>query len=236
MYIGVHPFLRRLHIWIGLLLLLPLTGIALTAVLLAHDRDLGLGDIVIESDWLPQEWLRATAKAPAVRAWLVIGEGDALIGTKRGLYAMGGGRLQPVAGLPPLDVRALRGWQGEVFVAARQGLWLSAHGRWHRLYQGDAHGINVDDEGNLYLAAHRAALVSRDGGASWQPLEGVRAGLAELEAGGPLKLKQLVRELHSGRLIVGRQREWIWIDAVSGLLLLTALIGVYRWRKQRNPY
>ncbi|MDX8407749.1 MAG: hypothetical protein R8L58_05115 [Mariprofundaceae bacterium] len=241
MYTGVHPLLRQLHIWIGLLILLPVVLISITAIMLAHDKDLGLKDIRLQAEWLPDGWLKhSDSKDAEIKADLAGDAGSALIGTKSGLYYLEGNTLTAVPALQGMDIRSLKHWQGEVLVAARQGAFLSGHGTWNRLYEGDARSIDADDDGNLYVAAHhKGLLISHDGGQSWQVATDIGkqlATLTELEPTRDIELKRLIKGLHSGRILVGKRSEWLWIDTISGLLLFSSLIGVFRWWKKRNIY
>ena len=241
MYTGVHPILRRLHIWIGLLILLPIALVSMTAIMLAHDKDLGLKDIRIQGEWLPDSWLKhRDDKDAEIKAYLAGEAGSALIGTKSGLYYLEGNTLTEVQALQGMDVHALKRWQGEVLAATRQGAFLSAHGTWHQLYQGDARSIDADNDGNLYVAAHhKGLLVSHDGGQSWQEAADIGKQLATLTELNPTRdidLKRLIKELHRGRMLVGNRDEWLWIDIISGLLLFTSFIGVFRWWKKRNLF
>ncbi len=243
MFTGVHPLLRRLHIWIGLLMLVPIIIVSITAILLAHDRDLGLKGMMIQADWLPAAWIKQEHKSE-VKAYLAGGEGTALIGTKSGLYYLESGpegsKLTAIPELQGMDIRALRRWQDGVLVAARQGVFLSMHGRWQQLYKGDAHAVDTDEDGNLYVAAHHQGLIiSRDGGQSWQADKAIGSQLAKLADSEPahgMELKKLIKDMHTGGLLVGKGNERNWIDIISGLLLFMSLIGVYRWWKKRNIY
>lgn len=242
MYTGVHPFLRRLHIWIGFLILLPTMLIAVTAILLAHDQDLGLKEITLSGRWLPASWLKEHQQ-PEISAYLVLNatpqNQTALIGSESGLLLFDNATLSPVADMQGVDVRALSHWQGEVFVAARQGVWLSAHGHWRQIYQGDALGIDADADGNLYVTTQKQeVMVSRDGGDHWQEADVVSGFKALTQSNEPhgIELKKLIRQLHSGRKLVGKNNEIMWIDIISGLLIFTSLIGIYRWWKKRNIY
>jgi len=239
MYTGVHPILRSLHTFFGLLVLLPVVFVSVTSILLTHDKDLGLDDLTVQSRWLPDSWLQPPS-TPAINAYLAGDEGNALIGTTAGLYQLAQGKLSAVPGLEGTDIRTLYRWEGQVFAAGKQGVFLSAHNKWYRLFEGDARNVDVDDNGTLYVTTPQQTLwISRDGGESWQSSEALTAGLSTLAVAPPepgIKLRALVRNLHTGRLLVGEKDEWIWIDAVSGTLLFISLIGAFRWWKKRNVY
>jgi len=80
--------------------------------------------------------------------------------------------------------------------------------------------------------------VTRDGGDHWQEADVVSGFKALTQSNEPhgIELKKLIRQLHSGRKLVGKNNEIMWIDIISGLLIFTSLIGIYRWWKKRNIY
>jgi len=239
MYTGVHPILRSLHTWIGLLILIPVIFVSATAILLAHDKDLGLPELTVQNSWLPDAWVQPPA-TPVITAYLAGAGGAALIGTDAGLYQLSQGNLTVMAGMESMDIRAMRRWEGQVFVAAKQGIYLSAHNKWYQLYDGDAQDVDVDENGTLYVTTPQNSLwISGDGGENWQESPTVPARLSAMTVESPdqgIALKTLIRNLHTGRLVVGESDEWIWIDSISGLLLFISLIGAFRWWKKRNVY
>jgi hypothetical protein len=41
-------------------------------------------------------------------------------------------------------------------------------------------------------------------------------------------------DLHTGKALLGKHAEWLWIDLVGGALLFLSLTGVYLWWRGRR--
>lgn len=239
MFLGLLPAMRKIHIWIGLGVLLPVLIVCITAILLAHDRELKLESISLSHPWLPGYTATSKRHDLEVKAVLHVNDG-LLVGTKSGLYLWRDGTLTPVEAFNGKDIRSIVAWTGGVMVACKQGVWAQAHGQWIRIYAGDAHGIAVDDSGWFYLAAHRKGLLfSDDGGQTWRAAGDTNEKLLKMspDRPGTLDLKKLIKDMHTGKAFTGKSAEWMWIDALSGLLILSSLLGFFIWwRKRRNYY
>ena len=108
---------RDWHNWVSVILLLPMLLVGLTAVFLAHKKELGLNELDVTAyvSWLPGYGDGALARgAPEVRAFLLAPDGRTYVGTQRGstLHAWS----------PPLRPTVQRRWRGRGRLEIRRQL------------------------------------------------------------------------------------------------------------------
>lgn len=231
---------RSIHLWVSITVALPILLVALTALLMAHDRTLKLREIELPAHWLPglrgepQPGLevRALAEQRETR-WL---------GTREGLWQQQAGHWAKVDGLERADVRALLPLaDGRVLAASRQGLFaVGADGRAKRLQRGDFWTLAQQTDGSLLAVARDSQLLaSHDGGKSWQAahadtLEELSSQVAQ-QPPRSITVSQLVKDLHTGKALLGGAAEWVWIDVLAGSLSLLIGTGLWMWwRGQRR--
>lgn len=224
---------RNWHIWVSLTLALPILIVAVTAIFIAHDKSLGLDEVPVAAGWLPGYAMEAgkpTNHEP--RALLVTSAGEQLVGLRNGLYRLDGETLTPVAALAGTQVRALVEAPWGRVAAAKNGVWVERDGRWMRSIEADAWNASLRPDGGVTVALKDEGLmVSRDG-VSWTADATVARALAALPAGAEgeaTTMHKLVMDLHTGKALLGKRAEWIWIDLIGFAMALLALTGVYMW-------
>jgi hypothetical protein len=221
--------LRSWHAWISIALALPIVIVSATAILIAHDKDLGTKSIALAG---PGE---GAAAAFELKAFLEVADGTRYFGTKHGLVADAPDDAPvKVAALGEEEVRDLAASGEAVFAAGKGGLWsLRGDGTWTRAMAGDFWSVSVS--GPVLFAATREQLWrSDDGGASFRPSSFADDALSDYAAvhGAPAyTLDKLVMDLHTGKLFFGKDLEWLWIDAVGAVMLFLSLSGVVIWRR-----
>ena len=228
---------RSWHTWSSLILSLPILIVALSAIFIAHRKALGTDEVNVAANWLPG-YQAANAKAGRnePRSKLVTAAGDTYVGTLNGLYRLSGGQLTAVEELAGTQIRGLAEAPWGRVAAAKGGIWLEQDGKWQRVQKGDAWSAASQPDGSVIVAIRdKGLLVSRDG-QRWQPEAQVAAAIAALPAEAePLTLGRLIMDLHTGKALLGKDGEWIWIDLVGLTMSLLALTGVYMWwRGQRR--
>jgi len=224
------PVIRRWHMWLGVFLLIPIIIVSITAILLAHEGALGLGRIGFYPQWLPG-FTHRKPRAPEVKAIRIMPDGRMYIGNRSGLYMMSQDKLQTVKALKGRSIRGIELHGQTLYVTTRKGVWMMDGSSWRHIYRGDAHGISVDNEGTIYIAAHKnGVMASTDGGQHWAEVKEVRAALASLPRPAHRRsLEGFIRDMHKGKAILGSAWAWVWIDLLSVLISGLAFFGVIMW-------
>lgn len=232
---------RNWHIWVSVILSLPILIVAATAVFIAHKKALGTDEMTVAANWLPG-YRGAAAKLGRneARAGLTTAGGETWIATNGGLYRLTSKQLVAIEALAGTQVRGLAEAPWGRVAAAKNGIWLQENGGdkpWRRVHRGDAWSAASQPDGSIVVALKdQGLLLSRDG-QRWQSDAHVTSALASLPAGAaePMTLGKLIMDLHTGRALLGKEGEWIWIDLVGLAISLLALTGVYMWwRNQRR--
>lgn len=217
---------RQFHLWSGILLGLPMLIVGITAVLLAHEKSLGLPGIAVPFLQMSSDQkleLDASAEDAQGRLWL---------GGKQGLYVQHlDGRIEKQA---DLEVKQLLSHTEQLWIASKSGLFSLRGTHLQQHLNGETKGISLLADGRL-MANHksRGALLSEDG-ESWQAWAGNNAlAAAQASQTQPYTLDELVMDLHTGKLLFGKQGEWIWIDLLGVFLCALGLTGVWIWWRSR---
>ncbi|WP_374633757.1 PepSY-associated TM helix domain-containing protein [Ferrovibrio sp.] len=226
---------RWWHKWLGIVLSLPLLLVAVTAILLAHDRALGLRQISVVADWLPAYGDAATGIE--IRAAQRLLDTD-YMATRQGLFALRDGQVETIAALRGTEMRDLAIADGRLYGAARNGIWLrDADGTWRHVLKAEAWSVNVRPDGAILAATRERGLaVSMDGGIQWESENAAARAIAEQSGIDPraTNLGRLVLDLHTGKAILGRQLEWLWIDITGAALVFLAVSGLVMWLRARR--
>jgi hypothetical protein len=229
---------RTWHIWVSLILSLPILIVAATAVFIAHKKAIGTEEINVAANWLPG-YRSAAAKLGRneMRASLTTAGGETWVATNSGLYRLDGEQLVATEALAGTQVRALAEAPWGRIAAAKNGIWLEKDGQWQRVQKGDAWSAASQPNGSIVVALKDKGLLWSSDGQHWQTDARLVAALASLPADTtePLTLGKLIIDLHTGKAFFGKDGEWIWVDLVGLAISLLALTGVYMWwRGQRR--
>ncbi|MBS4053076.1 MAG: PepSY domain-containing protein [Methylomonas sp.] len=221
---------RHWHAWLSIVLSIPLFLVGVTAVLIAHNKTLGLKDMPL--NWLSDSPMRA-AELPEIRASLSSRDGRRFLGGKSGLYVLQHDKIHAVAALAGSEVRSLSENQQLLVAAGSMGAWLLNGETWRAVYRKPVHQAHIGADNSIFLATvEHGLLVSRDLGASWQADQ---PSLAALQTLPPAAVREnysfnkLVMDVHTGKAFMGKSWEWLWIDCLGLLLVFLALSGVYLW-------
>lgn len=223
---------RIWHAWLSVILSLPLFIIGATAVCLAHGKTLGLNKMGIDALWLPGYAMAANKQEPVVVKAAFAVDGAWYVGAKTGLFMLSEGRAEAVEALRGADVRSIAASAGKVVAGARNGVWLGAGKRWQRIHAVEVFAAGFMADGSIFaLPAGGGLIVSRDDGRSWANDAAGSDVLMRLPAANEeaLTMNRLVMDLHTGKALLGRHWEWLWIDILGGIMIFLSLTGVYLW-------
>ncbi|MBI3140596.1 MAG: hypothetical protein HYZ19_01880 [Rhodocyclales bacterium] len=227
---------RDWHNWVSVLLLVPTLLVGLTAVFLAHRKELRLNefDLTPMAARLPgYGGASATQARLDLRASLATTDGWQWIGTPNGLYRILDGHAQPVPELAGEPVRGLAAAPWGLVAAARNGIWIERGEGWHRVHKGDAWNASANPDGSVTVALRNEGLLVSREGRQWRRDSAVTDALAALPPeqapGERITLGRLMFDLHTGRALLGREGEWIWIDLLGGVWVFLGFTGLYLW-------
>ena len=225
--------LRGWHAWISVLLVVPVIIVSATAILIAHDKDLGTKNVPLE---LPGAASIGAAEYE-LKSLQVLADGTTLFGTKYGLFEQRPGAVPTkVAVLGEAEVRGFQPVDGALLAASKEGLWRLEAGQWSKLHGGDFFSVS-SAAGTVYATGKTELYASTDGGRTFvqSPLADESfADYASINGAPPYTLNKLVMDLHTGKLFFGEHGEWIWIDAVGGVMLFLSISGLVIWRRSEK--
>lgn len=224
---------RKWHIWVSLILALPILIVAVTAIFIAHDKSLKLEEVPVSVGWLPGYAMQAGKPGNhEPRALLLTRSGEQWVGLRHGLYRVEGETLRAVPALAGTQVRGLAEASWGRVVAAKNGVWVERDGTWTRAIDADAWNVSLRPDGGVTVALKDEGLQVSHDGVTWTADVAVGRALAALPASAQdetMNMHKLVMDLHTGKAFLGKRAEWIWIDLIGVAMALLALTGVYMW-------
>lgn len=228
--------LRNWHSWVSVVLVLPIVIVSATAILIAHERALGLKQAPVS---LPGGLGAQAAEAPDVRATARTADGEYLVATNKGLLVKTANGFTPVKGVAVEDFRIVAAYPDTVLAAGKGGVWLKEkQGDWTRVLKGDAWWAVRNADGSLSATVKdKGLMVSHDAGRHWKADKALKTDLVAYAKDAPpepLTLHKLVMDLHTGKFFFGKTGEWIWIDAVGGVMLFLSFSGLIIWMRARR--
>lgn len=227
---------RRIHLWIGVILAIPMTLMAITGILIAMRS--------VTHIQIPMRWLGAETipdRLP-INAFVQGPDGAAWIGNAQGLYRVADGRAEAVPHFDGQEVVGLAFPAGAVLpvVATRMAVWVEGGGQWAPARRGRVRQLTTLPDGRvLAIAGGRGEMadgkpfVSADG-KDWTPYApALRANMALPQLNDPkVALHQAMRELHSGAWFFGKgPGEMVWSNILGWVLTGLSLTGLWIWLK-----
>ncbi len=146
--------IRKLHKWVFLALGLPLALVGLTTFFIAHEKTLGLKEIVF--------LIAATAEPLEIRSSANIGS-ELWLGTKDGIFRLDGDRATPIEASPKDEIRAMAAAGGAVLFAGKKGLWRYEDGKAIKAHDADCWHVAVIASGFSATCKDVGLLLSEDG-------------------------------------------------------------------------
>ncbi|MDX8129400.1 PepSY domain-containing protein [Methylomonas sp. OY6] len=223
---------RHWHAWLSVLLSIPAFLVGMTAILIAHNKTLGLNGVSVDVGWLPGLTPNAQA-APDIRSTLSLADGRRFIGGKAGLFVLENNKLTAVSELAGYEIRSLAANPNNVAAAGNRGVWLNSGGNWRQIYRQAAHSVQIGDDGIIRIATQNSGLLFSDNsGANWRPDAATLKAFEQLPAEAlreDYSVGKLILDVHTGKAFLGKHWEWLWIDLLGGLLVFLCLSGVYLW-------
>ncbi|MBW3517181.1 PepSY domain-containing protein [Shewanella sp. NKUCC01_JLK] len=219
--------LRKWHIWLGVILLLPIAIVALTAVFIAHDKLLGLKQITLGIPVTEPAEIKTLLPLQA-DIWLAAGKfGIARQQLKEGMVS------PSVMELAGVDIRQLLAVQDNILAAGNQGIYLRQGETWSQTLKADIHQLSADGLAILAVAKDNQLYRSED----YQTWQKITLPIAVESLHGETQYytaSKLVMDLHTGKAIFGKAGEWIWIDVIGLAIFFLTFSGVILWWRRRQ--
>jgi len=203
---------RKLHVWGGVLIAIPMLIIGVSTIFIAHGDAWGAKQITFGEVKPDAELKRVLTTAQGI-----------MLGGKQGVVLLDDTGQVKQSWLPQLDIKALRELNGQVYASGKMGLYQQQQDDWLQLYQGDVEDMTLQ-QGKLTLLVKHVGLVQQQG-QEWQVL---RADSGKEEA---RNLDKLMMDLHSGKAIFGTY-DWIWMDVLGAYIIIFTLTGVWLWSRR----
>jgi hypothetical protein len=226
---------RRIHLWLAVILALPLLLTAVTGVVLAF-RGPEVMTLGIPAKWLPGG---VASQAQQISAYLPAKDGGQWVGTMTGLWQIKDGQavaVQPFAGMEIVALAPVASGDAPV-VGVKMAVWAMQDGKWQPSRRGRVRNLMGLPDGSVFAivggrgdAAESKPFVSADG-VHWQPAAQANQAVAQLPAqtDARVPLVQLVRDLHSGVFIVGQAGSRWWNMLLGVVLSTLGLTGLLMW-------
>lgn len=219
--------LRKWHIWLGVILLLPIAIVALTAVFIAHDKELGLKQITIGIPVTEPAEVKTIVPLQG-DVWLAAGKfGIARQQLKDGVP------LTSVTELAGVDIRQLLIVQNTVLAAGNQGVFLRDGEAWKPTLKADIHQLSADGIAILAVAKDNHLYRSED----YKTWNKITLPIALDSLHGETQYytaSKLVMDLHTGKAFFGKAGEWVWIDVIGLAIFFLTFSGVILWWRRRQ--
>jgi hypothetical protein len=227
---------RRIHLWIGIILAIPMALMAITGSLISMRS---IGNIDVPMSWLGSE---SIPEHLPITAYLETSDGAIWLGNAQGLSQIKDQQITPVGHFAGQEIVGLAALQGSAtpIVATKMAVWSQADGQWKSLLKGRVRQLSTLASGQvLAIAGGRGdmadgkPMVSSDG-QQWQPYQ---KALMANSAMPPLEnprvaLHQFMREIHSGAYWFGKGiGEMIWSNILGLVLASLSLTGLWMWLK-----
>jgi hypothetical protein len=215
--------MRNFHIWTGVFLGLPLLAVGCTTFFIAHEKSLGLKEISVPAG-------PGRGELPEIRSSFRRGD-ESWIGAGGTVYRVTGGRASPLEGAPRDEIRDMAAAGDAVLLAGKKGLWRYEQGESRRVYSGDCWQIAASGEG--YRAACKGAgLLDSGDGAIWKAAPIDFPAEAMIAGGAPLS--KIIIDIHTGKLFLGDDAKWLWIDLLGAATIGWSTTGLIMWLRSRR--
>lgn len=233
------------HMWSGLAFTVPIVLVSITAILIAHEKGLGTKEIAVNAGWLP-----GYGNEKNISHFLddvkdvAVNNGTTYYASKIGVVIESDKKITILKNTEGFEVRDLLLLDGKLWIAAKEGLFVSQKNIALLIKKGNFHGIN--NNGNQIIASEGkyGFHSSLDNGKSWiskkisseigkENLKVFSKSIKKESFLEKLILEKLVLDIHTGKAFFGNGSMWIWIDLVALSLLFMTFTGIWMWYKRK---
>lgn len=233
------------HMWAGLIFTIPIFFVALTAILIAHEKGLGTKEIALNTGWLPGYDSKEdiTYYLDNVRD-VLIKDNKTYFACKLGVVIAQNNELKLVKGTEGKEVRDIHFQGDSLWIASNKGLLLALNQSAIVIKKGDFHGVNLQGNQLFVSEGKHGYHLSADFGKTWKSTKiSTTIGKENLDIFSNsiekesflevLSLEKLALDIHTGEAFFGKNAMWIWIDLIAISLLFMIFTGIWMWYKRK---
>ena len=240
-------YIRKWHIWIGVIFTIPLLIIAITGVIFAIQDNFKNkpNEPQVNVSWLPGYSAAAfkyefEKRSKEVFSVALSSDSTLFFGTGAGVFYTKNHHSGFIPGLAGVEIRSVLVSNDFLFAGGKQGLFkvqlsdksISA------ILSNDIHSIYLSNDTTLIVSDKKTIFSSTDGGLSWEKSKASEAFdinqlEVELVSSHKIPLHKLNMDLHNGKAFFGKKYEWIWIVIVSLSIFLLTFSGIYMWFRRQ---
>jgi hypothetical protein len=217
--------MRNWHNWVSVVLGLPLLLVGITAFFIAHEHELGTKEIETPLTMVQKETLEPRATA--------LHHNQQFVGTKGGLFVVTNGEAAPLTPGVDDEIRDLLSTEQSLLVAGKEGIWRYTDKAEH-VFKGDCWQITPTTSG-FTAACKEIGLLESNDGLNWAARElrfSAEANALVKSQGMPLS--KVMMDIHTGKIFLGKEYEWIWIDLLGFACVALGLTGLVMWMRNRR--
>lgn len=241
------------HLWSGLAFTIPIVLVAITAILIAHEKGLGTKKIAVNAGWLPGYGSKKNTEHFLNDVKDVIIKNDSsFYASKLGLIILVHKNITIVKGTEGSEVRDLEIIDNRIWLASKEGIFILEKNNTSKLIlKGDFHGINKSANTIIASEGKHGFHTSTDNGISWknssiskiigeEKTKEFSESISNTKYMEKLTLEKLALDIHTGKAFFGDGAMWIWIDLIAISLLFMTFTGIWMWYKRtygkkKNP-
>ena len=219
---------RKWHTWLGVMFAIPLLIVAITTLLMAHEKNLHLDKYGVSTFFFPG-YSGDKIIQNEIRSYFKDTEGVEYFGHKMGLYVKKEGTVTSVPFFDTYEVRGIATLNGHLLVGTRKALFIEQGALFKEVLKKDILDLSVHD-GVVSVVTAKDGLLSSHDLKTWK-LIAIPSDAHTLDE---VTLKKLTKDLHTGKALLGEQAMWLWEDILACCLLFFVATGIYLWYSKKH--
>lgn len=223
---------RRLHLWLALLILVPLLVMSVSGIVIALRG--AMPPISVPLSWMGAEKLPSSLP---MTAFVETTDGKVWIGTAQGVSSVADGKVLSLDAFKGQEIVALAQLNNHPspIVATKMAVWVLQDGAWVAMQRGRVRMLSRLTNGSvLAIVGGRGEFADgkpliTDDGVHWKPYQtAIQANSQMPPLTDPsVALHMFMRELHSGAYFFGKGLgEWLYSGAIGILLMVLLITGM----------
>lgn len=224
---NLKKWLRDWHIWLGVVLSLPLIIVGITTVFLAFEHQLNLDKYYIPSKIFPGYWGEKAEQKNEVRAFFKDKNGMEYYGHKYGVLVKNSQDSKEIEFFNKYDIREINSYKGNLLIGAKEGLFLQDNDTFKKVLKQDIWNFHLEEQ-IVYITTKEGIFTCTNDFTKCDKVELKN----EIKPITEISLKKLNLDLHTGKALLGKF-DWIWQSLLGIAILFFVYSGFYLWYKKK---